>query len=76
MKKFLALMIAVVMAFLIGLSRLVLCVHFPTDVIAGFLIGAALSVGFHYLTNLGFKVINSIRRNKNEKISVSNQKSE
>jgi len=32
-------------------------------------------VGFHYLTNLGFKVINSIRRNKNEKNSVSDKKS-
>lgn len=68
--------LAVVLAFLIGLSRIVLCVHFPTDVIAGFLIGAVLAVGFHYLTNLGFKVINSIRRNKDEKNSVSDKKSE
>jgi undecaprenyl-diphosphatase len=67
--------VAVFVAFLIGLSRLILCVHFPTDVFAGFLIGVVLSVGLHYLTNLGFKVINSIRRNKNEKNSVSDKKS-
>ena len=68
--------VAVVVAFLIGLSRIVLCVHFPTDVLAGFLVGIVCSIGLHYLTNLGFKIINSIRRNKNEKNSISNEKSE
>ena len=67
--------VAAAVAFLIGLSRLILCVHFPTDVIAGFLVGIVCSIALHYLTNLGFKIINSIRRNKNEKNSVSDEKS-
>ena len=68
--------IALFVSFLIGISRIVLCVHYPTDVIVGFLIGVVLSIGLHYLTNLGLKIISSIRRNKNEKISVSNKKPE
>ena len=68
--------IAVVVAFLIGLSRIVLCVHYPTDVFGGFIVGIAFSIGLHYLTNLGFKILSSIRRKKDEKNSVSNNKSE
>ena len=68
--------VAVVVAFFIGLSRLMLCVHYPTDVFGGFIIGVACSIGLHYLTTLGFKIINSIRRNKNEKNSLSDKKSE
>ena len=68
--------VAIVVAFFIGLSRLILCVHYPTDVFGGFIIGAVLAIGLHYLTNLGFKIINSIRRNKDEKNSVSDKKSE
>ena len=68
--------VAVFIAFLIGLSRIVLCVHYPTDVLAGFLIGVVLSIGLNYLTNLGLKIINSIRRIKNEKNSVSDKKPE
>ena len=67
--------VAVVIAFFIGLSRLILCVHYPTDVLGGFIIGVALSVGLHYLTNLGFKIISSIKEKKNEKNSVSDKKS-
>lgn len=67
--------VATIVAFFIGLSRLVLCVHYPTDVLGGFVIGVVLSIGLHYLTNLGLKLISSIRRNKNEKNSVSNEKS-
>ncbi|MBR3885078.1 MAG: phosphatase PAP2 family protein [Clostridia bacterium] len=67
--------VAASVAFLIGVSRLILCVHYPTDVIAGFAVGIVCSIALHYLTNLGFKIINSIRRNKNEKNSVSDKKS-
>ena len=67
--------VAMVVAFLVGVSRLVLCVHYPTDVLGGFIIGVVLSIGLHYLTNLGFKILSSIRRRKNEENSVSNEKS-
>jgi hypothetical protein len=40
--KLWAWIIAIVLIFLIGLSRLYLAVHFPTDVLAGWLIGALL----------------------------------
>ena len=41
--------VAAVMAFLIGASRLVLGVHFPQDVIAGWILGAAVvAVAFRY----------------------------
>lgn len=67
--------LALFVAFLIGVSRIVLCVHYPTDVLVGFLEGVVLSIGLHYLTNLGLKILVSIRRKKNEKNSVSNEKS-
>ena len=67
--------VAIVMAVLIGVSRLILCVHYPTDVLGGLVIGAVLSIGLHYLTNLGFKLLNSFKEMKNEKNSVSNKKS-
>jgi len=50
-------------------------VHYPTDVLGGFVVGAVLSIGLHYLTNLGFKILSSIKEKKNEKNSVSNEKS-
>lgn len=67
--------VAVVVAFFIGVSRLILCVHYPTDVLGGFVIGIVLSIGLHYLTNLGLKILSSIRRKRDEKNSVSNEKS-
>lgn len=36
--------VMLVMAFLMGISRLYFAVHFPTDVIAGFIIGVAVGV--------------------------------
>ncbi len=67
--------ISIAIAILIGISRLILCVHYPTDVLGGFVIGAVCSIGLHYLTNLGFKILSSIKEKKNEKNSVSNKKS-
>lgn len=68
--------VAMLMAVLIGLSRLVLCVHYPTDVLTGWLLGAALSVGLHYLTKIGLEFINSKWGKKNEKVSVGDEKQE
>lgn len=68
--------VAMAMAVLIGLSRLGLCVHYPTDVLTGWIIGAIFAVGLHYLTTLGLKFINSKWGKKNEKVSVSNEKQE
>ena len=68
--------VAIGLAVLVGLSRIVLCVHYPTDVLVGFAVGVVLSIGLYYAINLTIKIINSIRRNKNEKNSVSNKKSE
>ncbi len=66
--------VATIVATFIGLSRIVLCVHYPTDMLAGFALGILFSIGLHYLTNLGFKIINNIRRKKDEENSVSNKK--
>ena len=68
--------IAICSSVIVGISRLVLCVHYPTDVLVGWLLGAALAVGLHFATTLGLKILNSIWGNKNEKISNSNKKSE
>ena len=35
---------AIILAFLIGFSRLYLFVHFPTDVLAGFVIGVMIAL--------------------------------
>lgn len=39
-----------VLGFLMGLSRLFLLVHYPTDILAGFAFGALWGVGIHYLS--------------------------
>ena len=36
---------ALVMAFLVGISRMYLYVHFPTDVLAGAVLGTAIGIG-------------------------------
>ena len=64
--------VAIGVAVLIGLSRLGLCVHYPTDVLLGWIIGAAFAVGLHYATKFALKIIESKWGNKNEKNSVSN----
>ena len=40
---------ALVVAFLVAISRIYLCVHYPTDVLAGLLIGSACGVAGHFI---------------------------
>ena len=40
--------VAVIMAFLMGLSRLYVGVHFPTDVYGGIIVGAAIAFAVYY----------------------------
>lgn len=68
--------IAMGVSCLIGLSRLGLCVHYPSDVLLGWAVGAIIAVALHYATNYALKIISSKWGNKNEKDSISNKKSE
>lgn len=54
---------------IVGLSRVCLCVHFFTDVLAGWAIGATFAIAVYYLINY---IKN--RRKLNEKIDSSNNK--
>ncbi len=48
---------AVVLAFLIGFSRLYLFVHFPTDVMAGAVLGVCASYASYFIVNKIYKSI-------------------
>ena len=50
------------LAFLIALSRVYLCVHYPTDVLAGALIGVLFSINVYYIGNFIVRKINSKKR--------------
>ncbi len=52
-----------VLGFLMGLSRLFLVVHYPTDILAGFAFGGAMGVGVHFLSEwIGKKIETSAKR--------------
>lgn len=68
--------VAIAVSVLIGLSRLALCVHFPTDVLVGWILGSVMAIGLHFATKWGLKIINKKWGNKNEKHSSSNEKQE
>ena len=46
------------LAVICGITRMILCVHFLTDVLVGFAFGAAMAIGIHFLMNLIIKKIN------------------
>ena len=60
-------------ALLVGLSRICLCVHYLTDVLVGFAIGAALAVGIYFLLNYLLKVYLKKKENKNEENNLSDK---
>lgn len=43
--------VAIILALLMGLSRLYVFVHFPTDVYGGFIIGMLIALGLHSIEN-------------------------
>ena len=61
---------AMIYSFLVGLSRIVLCVHFFTDVLAGFVLGTIMAIIIYFAINLILKLWKK-RRSKNENNSVS-----
>ena len=53
-------------AALSGFSRLYLCVHFPTEVLIGAVLGALCAVGAFYLINFGEKKLAELKAAKAE----------
>lgn len=56
-----------------GITRMILCVHFLTDVLVGFTVGASVAIGMHFLMKLIIKKINERKVIKNENNSSSNR---
>lgn len=61
---------AMIYSFLVGLSRIVLCVHYFTDVLAGFVLGTIMAIIIYFAFNLILKLWNK-RKIKNENLSDS-----
>ena len=71
-------MVAVMTAFFIGISRLYLFVHFPTDVLAGAVLGTIIAVSVYHLGNKIEKKISEKKKQnkKEEKLEVEEVKNE
>lgn len=63
---------AICVSVLVGITRMILCVHYLTDVLVGFVIGIAFAIAVHYLMNLIYKKLER-KDLKNEKNCVSEQ---
>lgn len=48
-----------IVALLMGISRIYLVAHYPTDVIAGLVVGAVAGVLAFFLTKLAYKIVNN-----------------
>ena len=66
-------MAAVVTAFFIGISRLYLFVHFPTDVLAGAVLGSIIAVTVYHLGNKIEKKISEKKKQNNEKEKIEKE---
>lgn len=66
--------IAISLSVICGLTRLVLCVHFLSDVLVGFIIGILFAIGIYYLINFITKKYLKRKGFYNEKNSSSNNK--
>lgn len=63
--------IAFIYPFMIGLSRICLCVHYVTDVIVGWLVGAGVAIAVFYVLNLIIKYYITKKEKSNGKDSSS-----
>ena len=57
---------ALIIAFIVALSRIYLCIHYPSDVLAGAVIGLACGIAGHYIAKAVEKKIQEKRSLKEE----------
>ena len=63
--------ISFIYPFMVGISRVCLCVHYLTDVLTGWIIGAVVAIAVYYVLNLLIKYYISKKGKKNGENSSS-----